>query len=64
MRLTKSQQQVYDDLMLIVQRWGRAYAFGWALGQLLQLSTHDPNLRRTINRKAQGPAANNNSIDS
>lgn len=65
MRLNKSQQQTYDDLMLIVQQWGKAYTFGWALGQLIQLSTHDPNLRRSISRKAQGPAANNNnSIDS
>jgi hypothetical protein len=57
MRLTKSQQEVYDNLMLILQRYGRAYTFGWALGQLISLSTHDPNLRRTIKNKSQGPAA-------
>jgi hypothetical protein len=48
MRLNKSQQQTYEHLMLILQRYGRAYTFGWVLGQLIQLSVHDPNLRLSL----------------
>lgn len=60
MRLSKTQQQTYDDLMMVIQQHGRAYAFGWALGMLLSLSTHDPNLRRAIkNKSTQNPAVKN-----
>ena len=52
MKLSKYQQEVYSDLMLILKRRGRAYLLGWALGQLLKLSQNDPNLRRAIKQKS------------
>jgi hypothetical protein len=53
MRFTKQQQEVYDNLMMILSQRGRAYLLGWLLALVIQAATHDPNLRRTIKRKAQ-----------
>jgi hypothetical protein len=53
MRLSKAQQEVYDNLMLMLKKYGREYMFGWALGTLIRLSQHDPQLRREIKHKAQ-----------
>ena len=53
MRLTKTQQEVYDNLMLMLKQQGRAYMLGWALGQLIRLSTQDPQLRRLIADRAK-----------
>ena len=51
MRLSKTQQEVYDNLMIMLRKYGREYMFGWALGMLIRLSEHDPNLRRIIKNK-------------
>lgn len=53
MRLSKTQQETYDQLMRILQQRGRAYVLGWALGLLIRLSQHDPNLRREIAQRAK-----------
>jgi len=53
MRFTKTQQEVYDNLMAMLKQQGRAYMLGWALGQLIRLSTHDPQLRRLIADRAK-----------
>lgn len=53
MRLTKQQQETLDNLMLILQKYGREYLLGWLLGVMIKEATHDPNLRRTIRRKAE-----------
>lgn len=53
MRLTKTQQEVYDSLMLLLRQRGRAWLLGWALGMIIQLAQHDPNLRRSIKRKLE-----------
>jgi hypothetical protein len=53
MRLSKVQQEVYDDLMLILRRYGKEYMFGWVLGMLIKLSDHDPHLRRVIKNKTK-----------
>ncbi len=53
MRLTKVQEEVYDNLMLIIRQRGKAYVFGWALGLLIRLSLNDAQLRRAIRNKAQ-----------
>ena len=52
MRLTKTQQEVYDQLMTIYRNYGKEYLFGWTLGLLIRLSVHDPNLRREIKKKS------------
>lgn len=51
MRLTKTQQEVYDDLMTLLKQRGRLWLMGWALGTIIQLSQHDPQLRIRIKRK-------------
>ena len=51
MRLPKTQQEVYDNLMIMLRKYGREYMFGWLLGTLIKLSEHDPNLRRVIKNK-------------
>ncbi len=51
MRLSKTQQGVHDNLMLMLHKHGKEYMFGWALGMLIKLSEHDPNLRRDIKNK-------------
>ena len=51
MRLSKTQQEVHDNLMLMLRKYGREYMFGWVLGMLIKLSEHDPNLRRAIKNK-------------
>ncbi len=51
MRFTKTQQETYDDLMSLLRRRGRLWLMGWALGTIIALSQHDPNLRRLIKRK-------------
>ena len=53
MRFTKTQQEVYDNLMAMLKQQGRAYMLGWALGQLIRLSTQDPQLRRLIADRAK-----------
>lgn len=53
MRLSKTQQEVYDDLMLMLGKYGREYLFGWMLGKLIKLSEHDPVLRRIIKNKTK-----------
>ena len=53
MRLSKTQQEVYDNLMLMLGKYGREYMFGWVLGMLIKLSEHDPNLRRVIKNKTK-----------
>lgn len=53
MRLSKIQQEVYDQLMRMIELRGRAYVFGWCLGQLIRLSEQDPNLRLRIKQKIQ-----------
>jgi hypothetical protein len=53
MKLTKTQQEVYDNLMLIIRQYGKDYVFGWTLGMLIKLSTNDPQLRIAIKKKAQ-----------
>jgi len=53
MNLNKSQQAVYNNLMTILKQKGRAYLLGWLLGLVIKESTHDVNLRRLIERKAQ-----------
>jgi hypothetical protein len=53
MRLSKTQQEVYDNLMLILRQYGKEYTFGWVLGMLIKLSEHDPNLRRAIKSKSK-----------
>lgn len=53
MRLSKIQQEVYDNLMLMLQKYGREYMFGWTLGMLIKLAEHDPNLRRIIKNKTK-----------
>lgn len=61
MYLSKAQEEVYRDLMKILALRGRAYTFGWALGMLLQIATHDYYVRKRIKDKAQeqGPAVTN-----
>jgi hypothetical protein len=39
--------------MKIISQYGKEYVFGWALGTLIRLSTHDPKLRREIKNKAE-----------
>jgi hypothetical protein len=51
MRLTKQQQETYDDLMAILKTYGKPYLLGWLLGLVIQEATHDPNLRRKIKNK-------------
>lgn len=51
MKLTKIQITVYEDLMRLLTQRGRAWLLGWALGQLLRISEHDPELRLHIRRK-------------
>lgn len=53
MRLTKTQQETYDLLMRLLRQRGRAWLFGWALGLIIRLSQHDPNLRREIRRRSE-----------
>jgi hypothetical protein len=53
MQLSKQQQETYDNLMTILKRQGKQYLFGWLLGVIISLATHDPNLRRRIKNKAQ-----------
>lgn len=53
MRLSKIQQEVYDQLLRMIEQRGRAYVFGWALGQLIRLSEQDVNLRLRIKQKIQ-----------
>ena len=52
MQLSKQQQETYNDLMTILKTQGKPYLFGWLLGVIISLSTHDPNLRRRIKKKA------------
>jgi hypothetical protein len=53
MRLSKIQQEVHDNLMLMLRKYGREYMFGWVLGMLIKSAEHDPNLRRVIRNKAK-----------
>jgi hypothetical protein len=53
MRLSKTQQEVHDNLMLILRQYGKEYMFGWVLGMLIKLSEHDPQLRRIIKNKTK-----------
>ena len=53
MRLSKTQQEVYDNLMIMLRKYGKEYMFGWVLGMLIKLSEHDPNLRRVIRNKVK-----------
>lgn len=53
MNLSKQQQETYDNLMTILKRQGKPYLFGWLLGVVMSLATHDPNLRRRIKKKAE-----------
>jgi hypothetical protein len=53
MRLSKVQQEVYDDLMKIIREYGKEYVLGWALGTLIRFAQHDPQLRREIKRKSE-----------
>jgi hypothetical protein len=51
MKLNKVQEQTYQDLLQILRQQGRERTFGWALGMLINLSQHDPDLRRRIKNK-------------
>jgi hypothetical protein len=53
MKLTNTQRTVFDNLMRVLQRRGRAYTFGWVLGLLIKTAATDPQLRTEIERKAQ-----------
>ncbi len=53
MRLSKVQQEVYDDLMKVIREYGKEYVFGWALGVIIRLAQHDPQLRREIKKKSE-----------
>ena len=51
MKMTKTQQEVYDDLMKLLKQRGRAWLLGWLLGVIISQSQHDPALRVMIRRK-------------
>lgn len=53
MKFTKTQLEVYQDLMTLLQKRGRLWLLGWALGTIITLSQHDPKLRRLIKRKIE-----------
>ena len=53
MKLTKYQLEVYTDLMMLLKQRGRAYLLGWALGTIIRLAEHDPQLRRMIKQKTR-----------
>lgn len=48
MRLNKVQQETYEALLKLIALRGKPWVFGWALGTIIRLSQHDPQLRRTI----------------
>lgn len=52
MKFTKTQQQVYDDLLRLLAQRGRPWLLGWALGMIIRLSRDDPQVRREIARLA------------
>ncbi len=51
MKFSKTQQEVYENLLQLLTKRGRAWLLGWALGQLIRISEHDPELRLRIRRR-------------
>ncbi len=52
MKLTKVQQEILDDLMMILAKQGRPSTFGWALGTIISIAQYDPQLRRRLRKKS------------
>lgn len=51
MKLTKIQAETWVNLQALIQIKGKPWVLGWALGTILRLSQHDPQLRRMIASK-------------
>ncbi len=46
--LSKEQQETYANLLKLVELKGKPYVLGWAMGTIIRLAKHDPQLRRSI----------------
>jgi hypothetical protein len=48
LHLSKEQQETYNNLVKMIELKGKPYVLGWAMGTIIRLAKHDPQLRRQI----------------
>jgi hypothetical protein len=48
LHLSKEQQETYNNLIKMIELKGKPYVLGWAMGTIIRLAKHDPQLRRQI----------------